>query len=187
MSQSKINTFVLQFAKSTIITASAGNNGEKDFYYLARKMLPDATGTILNMEAGETQSFSFNFNVDPSFTDDLYAVAFIQDDATKEILQGNWTKNNPIKEPDYFVIITNPQLIEIGNTGNSYQLDAYVLNNTPAAIDFDVEADIVGSIPSDWTTEIVNGTQKLLFSQIPKRRFLLQSKLARHPTQRKLV
>lgn len=141
--------------------ASAGNNGEKDFYYLARKMLPDATGTILNMEAGETQSFSFNFNVDPSFTDDLYAVAFIQDDATKEILQGNWTKNSPIKEPDYFVIITNPQLIEIGNTGDSYQLDAYVLNNTPAAIDFDVEADIVGSIPSDWTTEIVNGTQNI--------------------------
>ncbi len=131
---------------------NAGTNGEKDFYYLVRQMLPNARGTLLNIAAGETQTFEFNFNVDPSFTDDLYAVSFIQDDANKEILQGNWTKSTNLSEPDYYVMVTTQNLVAVGNTNDTFQFESLVLNNTPEEITFDLS--ISGDIPSDWTAKI---------------------------------
>jgi len=160
---------------------NAGTNGEKDFHYVARKMLPNATGTVLNMEAGEKQSFLFNFTVDPSFADDLYAVAFIQDDATKEILQGNWTKTYPVKVPDYYLLIANPQLVEVGNSGDTYQLETYVLNNTSESIAFDVKAEITGHIPSDWSTEIVNGVRSITVQPNSKEKVALMVSIGSTP------
>ena len=46
--------------------ANAGTNGEKDFYYIARKMLPDHLGTSLTLGIGETKTFNQSFTVDTS-------------------------------------------------------------------------------------------------------------------------
>ncbi len=131
---------------------NAGTNGEKDFYYLVRQMLPNARGTLFNIAAGESQTFEFTFNVDPSFTDDLYAVAFIQDEANKEILQGNWTKSTNTTEPDFYVMLTTDNLVNVGNTNDVFQYESLVLNNTPEEVIFDLS--ISGDIPSDWTAKI---------------------------------
>jgi len=68
--------------------ANAGTNGEKDFYYVARKMLPGHEGTPLDLNAGETKTFTQQFTPDAEWNaDELYIVAFVQDPGTKEVLQ----------------------------------------------------------------------------------------------------
>jgi hypothetical protein len=67
---------------------NAGTNGEKDFYYVVRAMLPDYKGQSINVNADETKEFNFQYNVKTElFKQFLYVVAFIQDDVTKEVLQ----------------------------------------------------------------------------------------------------
>jgi hypothetical protein len=68
--------------------ASAGSNGEKDFYYIMRQMLPDAMGTDLTLGAGETRHFPGSYTLDTAWNaDKIYIVAWVQDDATKDVLQ----------------------------------------------------------------------------------------------------
>ncbi|MFM8456368.1 MAG: hypothetical protein ACKOAK_06335, partial [Ignavibacteria bacterium] len=65
--------------------ASAGTNGEKEFYNIMRKMLPNLNGEALDIPAGGSKSFDYSFNIpttgqyalDPTM---LYVVAFVQDE-----------------------------------------------------------------------------------------------------------
>ncbi len=67
----------------------AAKNGETEFHWVARKLLPSDVGQVVNVVAGEEQNFTFDFNWDPVYKDgNLYVVAFLQDMSTKEILQG---------------------------------------------------------------------------------------------------
>lgn len=67
---------------------SAGTNGEKDFHYIARVMLPSHQGTALDLNAGGNASFVQDFILDPEWDDDeIYIVAFVQDPVSKEVLQ----------------------------------------------------------------------------------------------------
>lgn len=55
--------------------------------YVERLMLPDANGTLLNIASG-SQTNSFTFSLDPKWQSDYCdLVVFVQNDATKEILQ----------------------------------------------------------------------------------------------------
>lgn len=66
---------------------AAGNNGEKDFFYLARKMFPD-DGIDLMLDAGGQDQFDESYTIDDEFNaDKMYVVAYIQNDETKEVIQ----------------------------------------------------------------------------------------------------
>lgn len=134
---------------------NAGSNGEKDFYFLARRMLPDAVGTTIALDAGESKSFDFDFAVDPAFADDLYAVAFIQDDITKDVLQAEWTmqQENP-QEPPYALISMFFDLFKVGNTGDVVLFDVQAINNTDDDAVFNFTFDLPNPIPQDWSVEI---------------------------------
>lgn len=142
--------------------ANAGSNGEKDFYYLARKMLPNANGTLISLQENETKSFEFNFTVDPSFTDDLYAVAFIQNDVNKEILQGAWTKNYPIKEPSFTLFLFEPDVVGVGKPGDSFQMEGLIINNTENAVTFNVSLENKDKLPADWQAKIENNISQVV-------------------------
>lgn len=134
---------------------NAGSNGEKDFYFLARHMLPDANGTNISLEAGESKSFDFDFAVDPAFADDLYAVAFIQDDNTKEVLQAEWTTQQAKpEEPAYALLPMFFESFKVGNTGDVVSFDVQALNNTAADATFTFTFDSPNSVPQDWIVEI---------------------------------
>ncbi|MFA6403632.1 MAG: T9SS type A sorting domain-containing protein [Salinivirgaceae bacterium] len=79
-----------------------GTNGETEFYNVLMQMLPNAEGTNLNtIIAGNSESISITFDMSATFveeTSDLTAVIFVQDSATKEILQSSMM---PISLADY--------------------------------------------------------------------------------------
>ena len=71
-----------------------GSNGELDFYQVMRKMLPDPAGTATNaFTAGETKTYSFAWAL-KNFYDinKINAVAWLQDDATKQVYQSERTE-----------------------------------------------------------------------------------------------
>lgn len=67
-----------------------GTNGEKEFHYVMKKMLPNSRGTDISSDwtAGQSEKLTFSYEFE-NFYDWQQAgvVAFIQDDNTKQIMQ----------------------------------------------------------------------------------------------------
>lgn len=71
-----------------------GTNGETEFNHVMRKMYPDDNGTSMGaITAGSTLSFSFAEALPTYIRDvrEVAVVAFVQDDANKEIMQAEVT------------------------------------------------------------------------------------------------
>lgn len=69
---------------------SPGTNGLTDFYYVMRKLLPNANGTPLsNLEANLTQHFSFEYEVADYIKnrEELRSVIFVEDSQTSAVFQ----------------------------------------------------------------------------------------------------
>ena len=83
-----------------LFTSAPGSNGEKDFYDVMKKMLPSADGTMTgDFAAGETKSYTFEWRVEKFYDfNQLQVVAWLQDDATKEVWQSE------ISEPSSDVV-----------------------------------------------------------------------------------
>jgi hypothetical protein len=64
-----------------------------------RLMAPDHNGTALDFYNGDIQTVNISFTVNAAWIYDLELVAFIQDNATKEILQGNKVMLNNLQAP----------------------------------------------------------------------------------------
>ncbi len=86
--------------RNIVFSAAPGSNGEKEFYDVMRKMLPDANGTAFPKTLAKGDSVVFNFKVAlPSYTynyAELQVVAFLQDDATKAVIQSTMTEPIPL-------------------------------------------------------------------------------------------
>jgi hypothetical protein len=68
----------------------SNSNGESKFGDIMMFMYPDANGTVINQGAGETKTYTFvpGFGSGREWNPaNLYGIAFIQDDATLEIIQ----------------------------------------------------------------------------------------------------
>lgn len=77
-------------------TQNAATNGETSFENVMMKMLPDAQGTTISLTAGTP--ITNNFTMDLSGTNveemnDLSVVVFVQDDATRNIMQSAYAIN----------------------------------------------------------------------------------------------
>ncbi|MBM2814637.1 MAG: Choice-of-anchor protein [Ignavibacteria bacterium] len=138
---------------------NAGTNGETNFFFIARQMLPDYKGTDLNISAGGSRKVSLGYMLNNNWhSKGLYIVAFIQDDSTKEVLQAA-TNYNPSKIKMNFSQIStiqNPyskipkkstleQTISIKNPNS---------NNTK----FFIEIDTNSYIPRGWSVSLSTKT-----------------------------
>jgi thiol-disulfide isomerase/thioredoxin len=77
------------------VTHAAQSNGETEFFQVMRKMLPDANGTsITSQTEGQVTTLNLSYDFLPSLKiwdiNQIAVVAFIQDNATKEIFQAEY-------------------------------------------------------------------------------------------------
>ncbi len=124
--------------------ASAGTNGEKNFYYIARLMLPSAAGVDFSIGADETKSFNHAFQVDTAWnSNEIYVVAFVQDDATREVLQAATDRLHMDFKADDPVALSEW-------AGGPHSFDATL--KAPAAGEYSLATQ--ASMPAAWTHEI---------------------------------
>lgn len=67
-----------------------GTNGEKEFQHVLKKFMPNTTGTNVSEldEVGESKTYTFLYKFDKLYNfKNLETVAFLQNDATKEVYQ----------------------------------------------------------------------------------------------------
>lgn len=80
-------------------TENTGNNGETSFEHVMMKMLPDADGTAVSFEAGTNTEINEMFDMSSTNVedmDDLMVVVFVQDDATKQVMQATFALGQPL-------------------------------------------------------------------------------------------
>ena len=65
--------------------------GQPECRWVCREMYPDHLGTDIDFAGGNQLIFNYTFTIDPTWTAaNLEFTAFLQNEADKEILQGNW-------------------------------------------------------------------------------------------------
>ena len=75
--------------KEIHFTSAPGPNGEKNFYQVMKKLLPNANGTALGeLKAGDYFTYSFTWNLANVYNNNqLDAIAWVQNTNTKEVHQ----------------------------------------------------------------------------------------------------
>jgi len=128
-------------------SVAPGSNGQKHFEGCMLDMVPDALGTLLNIAVGDSQSFTYNYNTTqvnfhiPMTLDALIsAVAFVQNDQNKEVLQANYKEAG-------IELGTGLSSSFIAASGNS-NLSGYAYNTSDGRID--IAVGITGLIPAGW-------------------------------------
>ncbi len=89
--------FTMQIAVLEVrTTQNTGGNGENTFEHVMMKMLPNAYGTTLNFTAGTPETNTFTADLSSTNVeefDDLMVAVFIQNNATKKIMQAGYATN----------------------------------------------------------------------------------------------
>jgi len=139
--------------------ANAGTNGEKEFHNILRKMLPTVNGESLDIPAGGSKTFTYSYNIpttgqyalDASM---LYVVAFVQDDDTKEVLQGATNA-----KPDGFADLSMDSFLNtIPRSGTITQV-VNVNNKSNADMKVSLSIDTDGfPLPAGWTATVTPST-----------------------------
>ena len=75
-----------------------GTNGEKDFYDVFRRAYPNSTGTSIPTNTG-TYYYTIVYPIDMAVWVDsmMYSIAFVQNDATKEVLNSGKARNEVVE------------------------------------------------------------------------------------------
>jgi hypothetical protein len=71
-----------------------GSNGQDRFTDVMRAFYPSTNGTAISLIPGSTSFIDFNLQKKAEWTGDLQLVAFLQDTATREVLQSIWSVRN---------------------------------------------------------------------------------------------
>ncbi|NLN95096.1 MAG: T9SS type A sorting domain-containing protein [Bacteroidales bacterium] len=74
---------------------NVGGNGETSFKHVMMKMLPNATGTVANLIAGEPYTLQYSRNLANTYVeemDDLAVVVFVQNNANKSVYQSAYSE-----------------------------------------------------------------------------------------------
>jgi hypothetical protein len=144
----------------------AGSNGEKEFYNVMRRMLPNSSGTTLQGTWINNESMTFNFEMAiPNYIYDfnqLAFIAFIQSNGDKAIHQA--AKNNPVPISLYPKIISHaipsePLCVQVVNPSVTIKNDG-----TTPITSLDFLYGVVGQTPLSWqwTGNIAAGQQTVV-------------------------
>ena len=136
-----------------------GSNGEKKFESVMKKMLPTASGTTLPaIAAGDSVSYTYKFSLVRSNGTDVYynlgqaaAVAFVQNNTTKEVLGASYDEPRPWLA----VARSNGQKAVRMKAGTDLTFDFAATSKTTVDQKIKAKATITG-LPAGWTTSIVS-------------------------------
>ena len=100
-------------AEEEIIFPSApGSNGETDFFFVMRKMLPNANGTALPASIAGSGTWQQTFAVAlPSYIynyAEIAVVAFVQDNGTKSVLNAGYSAKQPVPAGNFDAGLSAP-------------------------------------------------------------------------------
>ena len=127
--------------KTVSFSSPPGSNGEKDFFSICRKMLPDAGGSIFTIPApGDSVELSLEYIPTAGFLQDvnmdsLRVVAYIQADPSRYIYQSemleivpNFAANISSQSPDVISDNTSPVIIDAVIKNIGLETDIYTIN-----------------------------------------------------------
>jgi hypothetical protein len=187
-SERTLHAIVLQ--RKVVDQDYVGTNGITEFWQVARKMVQDASGTYLGnrtWQAGETESVDLTY--DPLFfptdRDSISIVVYVQDDATKEILQASTSFQYTTSISDKSV--TPPQVLVYPNPAreqvNVYFQESPVAKMRLSLYDLSVKmviSDVIEPWQQHFTRTLGDVEQGLYILEIrswDKRRVLYRDKL----------
>jgi hypothetical protein len=128
-------------------TGNVGSNGETEFHNVMMKMLPNPTGTVVNLISGTPYSFQLSGNLASTFIEEMYdleVVVFLQDDSNKDVMQSNYSEFVPSATD---VILTDL------NVTNTYS-DCALGNAEAVSIEiYNFGADPVSDIEVSYTID----------------------------------
>ena len=179
VSGSNLRLFVVVIEKHIHFNSPPGYNGEKDFYNVMKKILPDKNGLKLkpSYTAGEYFISSDSWQLANVYNnDELSVVAFIQDMDTKEVFQAGNGSTDPIV-PLYSndVEISNIYYATTKNCSGNMTPKIKIRNNSSDEVtSMDIQYHI-----NDGDTSIINWTGSLSFLdeeeiQLPQLNFPLK-------------
>ena len=146
--------------KTVSYATPPGSNGEKDFYSICRKMLPNAVGTAFTIPApGDSVMISLQYVPTVEFLqavniDSLRVVAFIQDDNDRTVYQSTMFDLNQ----NYMATISTQDEYYFGSSSGAANYTAYIKNIGQFPDTYNINLDFEG--PTGWsqTFTTVNGT-----------------------------
>ena len=125
--------------------ANAGTNGEKNFAHVARQMMPSVDGDIITILPGTTTVSIEPATIDPEWNaDQLFVIAWIQDDATKEVLQAGTSQGKIHLEND------NVQYSVVESQEKANQWDLAFSPTASGLFKLTVETDL----PTGWNATV---------------------------------
>jgi hypothetical protein len=130
-----------------------GSNGEKDFPDVFRKMLPNTTGDAYTPAAiGDSVTFTYTYTLDLTHWDtaQIYSLAFIQNETTKEVLNSGSSFN-----PGYELVPVDP-CFQAGTSGDVKQFHFKLINFSNTAQNFRVK--LTEGHSNDWTRTFTIGS-----------------------------
>ncbi|MGE3802048.1 MAG: T9SS type A sorting domain-containing protein, partial [Candidatus Kapaibacterium sp.] len=122
----------------------------KNFAHIARQMMPSVDGNVITIKPGTTKVIIEPITIDPEWNaDQLFIIAWIQDDATKEVLQAGTSQGKIHVEND------NVQYTVVESQGNTSKWDLALSPTASGHFKFKVETDL----PAGWdATVTLDGT-----------------------------
>ncbi|MCX6285920.1 MAG: T9SS type A sorting domain-containing protein [Bacteroidetes bacterium] len=131
-----------------------GSNGEKDFYNVMRKLLPDSLGADFTpAPLGDSVTVTYSFTLDYAHWDttQIYTLAFVQNNISKLIINSGSSI-----DPDWELVPIDPAFKK-GAPGTLKSFHYKVFNLGGNAQNFRFKMD--AGQPSDWDAEyVLNGT-----------------------------
>ena len=149
VTQSNLRLRIAVIERMKVYATPPGSNGEKIFPDVMRKMVPDGSGTsISSISNGDSLTFYFSTPTNAQWNvNDLAVVAFLQSDASKEVIQSN------INHPTY-IIESEDNLIDFIELNQTYSKTCYIVNDNEATLSIRLktkEADL----PNDWNYSLI--------------------------------
>jgi len=98
----ELKAHMVVIEKHVKFTSPPGSNGEKDFYFVMKKLLPTKAGTILptSFTAGDYVILQSSWKLANIYDmDELASVCFVQNNAAKEVHQAVVNTSDPITPP----------------------------------------------------------------------------------------
>lgn len=128
-----------------------GSNGEKEFPDVFRKMLPNTGGDALPALApGESKTFTYTYDIASAWkAEELYVLAFVQNDATKEVLNSGSSR-------DARGVVSTEQTIAQTPAAQTKEFSMEISNATDVSQSFILKLN--GTAPEGWTASMeLNG------------------------------